>query len=66
VIVCGSPYDEGKAEFIDELHGVLTNWQGPILIWGEGDFNLSRFVADKNNSRINLMYADCFNDWVNK
>jgi hypothetical protein len=31
-----------------------------------GDFNLSRFTSDKNNGKINLRYADCFNDWVNK
>jgi hypothetical protein len=31
-----------------------------------GDFNLSRFTSDKINGKINLRYADCFNDWVNK
>jgi hypothetical protein len=50
VVVYGSPYDEGKTEFIDELHSVLGSWQGPIVIGG--DFNLCRFPADKNNGRI--------------
>jgi hypothetical protein len=64
VVVYGSPYDEGKVEFIDELHSVLTVWQGPILIGG--DFNLCRFVTEKSNGKINQRHADCFNVWVNK
>jgi endonuclease/exonuclease/phosphatase family metal-dependent hydrolase len=31
-----------------------------------GDFNLNRFLSDKSNGRINLKFADCFNDWINK
>jgi endonuclease/exonuclease/phosphatase (EEP) superfamily protein YafD len=45
VVVYGSPYDEGKTEFIDELHMILDSWQGPILIGG--DFNLSRFKIQR-------------------
>jgi hypothetical protein len=60
VVVYGSPYEEGKADFIDELHVILASWQGPILIGG--DFNLSRFTSDKNNGRISQKWADCFND----
>jgi hypothetical protein len=51
VVVYGSPYEEGNAEFIDELHAILASWQGPLLIGG--DFHLSRFASDKNNGRIN-------------
>jgi hypothetical protein len=51
-------------EFINELHLVLSSWQGPTLVGG--DFNLSRFPSDKSNGRINLKRADCFNDWVNR
>jgi hypothetical protein len=51
VVVYGSPYEEGKMEFIDELHLVLSAWHGPIVIGG--DFNLSRFTSDKSNGRIN-------------
>jgi hypothetical protein len=58
------PYEEGKIEFINELHLVLSSWQGPTLVGG--DFNLSRFPSDKSNGRINLKRADCFNDWVNR
>jgi exonuclease III len=58
------PYDEGKTEFIDELHMILGSWQGPLLIGG--DFNLCRFRTDKSNGNINQRYEDCFNDWVNK
>jgi hypothetical protein len=27
VVVYGCPYEEGKTEFIDELHIVLASWQ---------------------------------------
>jgi hypothetical protein len=64
VIIYGSPYEEGKVEFIDELHLVLSNWQGPTLVGG--DFNLSRFSSHKSNGRIILKWVDCFNDWVNR
>jgi hypothetical protein len=64
VVVYSSPYDEGKIEFIDELHNILSRWRGPTMIGG--DFNHSRFSLDKSNGVINQRYADCFNDWVNK
>jgi hypothetical protein len=64
VIVYGSPYDEGKTNFIDELHGIAASWQGPLLIGG--DFNLSRFRSDKSNGVINQKYVNYFNDWINK
>ena len=38
IVVYGSPYEEGKHRFSDELHKVLENWSGPIVIGG--DFNL--------------------------
>jgi hypothetical protein len=34
VVVYGLPYDEGKPTFIDELHEVLSQRQGPTLIGG--------------------------------
>jgi hypothetical protein len=64
VVMYGSPFDDGKAQFIDELHSVLAVWQGPMVIGGY--FILSRFVTDKSNGRINQKYVDYFNDWVNK
>jgi hypothetical protein len=51
--------------FIDELHGILSVWQGPIG-GGGGDFNVSRFILDKSNGHINHRFAAIFNDWVNK
>jgi hypothetical protein len=39
---------------------------GAYAHWGGGGFNLSRFVFDKSNGRINQKYDDCFNDWVNR
>jgi hypothetical protein len=47
VVVYGSPYDEGKIEFLDELHDILARWSDPIMIGG--DFNLSRFSSYKSN-----------------
>jgi hypothetical protein len=34
VVVYGSPYDDKKIEFIDELHTVMASWQGAILVGG--------------------------------
>lgn len=64
IVVYGPPYEDGKLAFIDELHTVMNSWSGPTIIGG--DFNLSRFVEDKSNGVINLNWANCFNDWVNR
>jgi hypothetical protein len=40
VAVYGSPYDNGKIYFINELHDIIDKWQGPTIIGG--DFNLVR------------------------
>jgi hypothetical protein len=37
-VVYGSPYEETKLEFIDELQLVMWNWEGPTLVGS--DFNL--------------------------
>lgn len=34
VTVYGSPYEEGKQNFLDELHLVMSKWDGPTLIGG--------------------------------
>ena len=64
VVVYGSPYEEGKQPFLDELHMVMSKSSGPTLI--AGDFNLVRFSSDKNNGIINHKWADAFNEWVGK
>jgi exonuclease III len=38
ISVYGSAYEEGKDDFIQELHEVMNNWDGPTLLGG--DFNL--------------------------
>ena len=38
ISVYGSAYEEGKADFIQELSSLLENWDGPALVGG--DFNL--------------------------
>jgi hypothetical protein len=64
VVVYGSPYEDGKQAFIEELHDVMASWEGPTLIGG--DFNLVRFASDKSNGIINHRWADAFNDWVDQ
>jgi hypothetical protein len=59
LVIYGPPYEYKKVKFIDELHLILSNCNGPIIV---GGFNLSRFASDKNNGRIVKKYADCFND----
>jgi hypothetical protein len=51
VSVYGSPYEEGKEEFISELHSVFVDSSVPTLI--SGDFNLVRFQKDKSNGVVN-------------
>jgi hypothetical protein len=36
LVVYGSPYEDKKTEFIDELHLVLAGWQGPVMVGGGG------------------------------
>ena len=62
-VVYGSPYNEGKQEFINELHSLFDNWSGPFLIGG--DYNLVRDLSKKNNGVIDYHRADKFNDWIN-
>jgi hypothetical protein len=45
IIVYGSPYEEGKLRFIQELESLLDNWDGPTVIGG--DFNLVSNCKEK-------------------
>jgi endonuclease/exonuclease/phosphatase (EEP) superfamily protein YafD len=45
VVVYGTPYEETKMEFIDELHIIMTDWDGPTLLGG--DFNIVRSQLKK-------------------
>lgn len=63
IAIYGSPYEEGKQRFIDELNAVMVNWSGPTLVGG--GFNISRFQAEKNNGVINQHWADELTNWVN-
>lgn len=60
--VYGSAYEEGKHEFISELHHLFLNWIGPAIVGG--DFNLVRSQCDKNNGRVDFKWVDKFNSWV--
>jgi hypothetical protein len=63
-VVYGPAYEENRVEFIDELHQVMSTWQGPILVGG--DFNMCRVAVNKSNGRINQKFAYCINDWINR
>jgi exonuclease III len=60
IIVYGPVFDDKKVEFIDELHHIMSGWQGPVLVGR--DFNLCREVSDKSNGRIKQGFVDYFND----
>jgi hypothetical protein len=62
VVVYGSPYEEGKQPFLDEIHNIMSIWQGPTVV--VRDFNLVRLASDKSNGVINHKWADAFNIWV--
>jgi exonuclease III len=62
VSVYGSPYEEGKEEFISELHSIFLDTKIPTLI--SGDFNLVRFQKDKSNGIVNQKWCDKFNAWI--
>ena len=47
----GSPYEEGKSDFIQELYDLVGNWDGPTLIGG--DFNLVANINEKSNGVVN-------------
>jgi hypothetical protein len=36
IVVYGSPYEEFKVAFLEELEVVMTRWQGPTLVGGRG------------------------------
>ena len=63
IVVYGCPYDEGKGDFITELHEVMLNWSGPTIVGG--DFNMVCNQSEKSNGMINHHWSDCFNDWIN-
>lgn len=58
ISVYGSPYNEGKSDFIQELHSLLNNWDGPTLIGG--GFNLVASLKDKSNGIMNHKWMDLF------
>ncbi|KAJ1291702.1 hypothetical protein BS78_02G335900 [Paspalum vaginatum] len=64
IVVYGSPYEEGKQDFLEELDLVISNRNGPTLIGG--DFNLVRFSHEKSNGRINHVWSDGFNDLIDR
>lgn len=63
VCVYGSPYEEGKDAFIQEIHDIMDNWSGPTLVGG--DFNLVSSSKEKSNSLVNQKWVDLFKDWTN-
>jgi hypothetical protein len=50
ISVYGSPYKEGKEEFISKLHSLFLDSSVPTLIGG--DFNLVSYQSDKTNGIV--------------
>jgi hypothetical protein len=65
IVVYGSPYEEFKVAFLEELEVVMTRWQGPTLVGGRG-VNLVRNQREKNNGVVNFNHVSLFNEWINK
>ena len=63
IVVYGSAYEEGKLDFITELHELRANWTGPTVIGG--DFNLVCNHKEKSNGVVNHNWTSLFNDWIN-
>jgi hypothetical protein len=57
--VYGSPYEEGKQDFLSELHQLSLNWNDPSLIGTY--FNLIRCQSDKRSSNVKFKWIDRFN-----
>ncbi|KAJ1276319.1 hypothetical protein BS78_05G205600, partial [Paspalum vaginatum] len=53
VAIYGSPHEEGKLGFLEELDKIMGAWQGPILL-GE------------SNGVVNHRWTDGFNEWITK
>lgn len=64
MVVYGSPYEEGKLDFLQEIGSILSNWDGPTVLGGY--FNLITTAREKCNGNINQRWADLFQDWINK
>jgi len=54
-VVYGSPYKEGKMDFLLELEGLLDNWDGPTVIGG--DFNIVTTAREKSNGQVNQKWV---------
>ena len=63
-MVYGSPYEEGKLDFLAELESLLVNWDGPTVLGG--DFNITITAKEKSNGQINERWTDSFQDLINK
>jgi hypothetical protein len=42
IVVYGSPYEEIKLEFIEELDMVMAKWNGPTLVGGDSNLVISQ------------------------
>jgi hypothetical protein len=64
IVVYGSPYDESKNEFVDELHMVMGDGNDPVILGG--DYNLVRSQKEKSNGVVNYNHNSLFNEWIEK
>jgi hypothetical protein len=64
VVIYGSPYEEFKVEFTNELHLIMGLWTGPTLMGG--DFNMVRPQKEKSNGLIYFNLVGLFNEWIDR
>jgi exonuclease III len=50
--VYGTPYEEKKQDFMDELEEIMSEYRGPSIIGG--DFNLVRSIKHKSNGIVDF------------
>jgi hypothetical protein len=61
--VYGAAQDENKDSFLAEMATFCANYKDPYIVGG--DFNILRFLSDKNKSCILNRFSDLFNIIIN-
>jgi hypothetical protein len=61
--VYGVAQDENKDSFLAEMATFCANYKDPYIVGG--DFNILRFLSDKNKSCILNRFSDLFNIIIN-
>ena len=63
LVVYGATQDENKMNFLSELSAFCSRNKEPILIGG--DFNILRYMNERNKPGGSFKYSDTFNSLIN-